>query len=147
MKTKHLTSIDQQETLSVAIKGCLHSLKEHWVYDAVQLLNDCAIALERIREFVTKLEEHPEWFEGRESEAMKEIAAIASFIKEWESVSQKCVTEALLCPDVIESNLEALMKSVNIPATEKKRMLRRWSAEDLELEPPIVTIARKYWDI
>jgi hypothetical protein len=110
------------------------------------LLNDCAVALERIAQLLTQLERRPEWLDGHETEIMKEISEFVSFIREWNSLAHEHLSETLVCPDEVEFRLETLLKATNMPVREKKRTRRHWSTQDSSLEPPIVAIARRYWD-
>lgn len=145
MKTKRAVAIDTR--ISSAINSVKESLREHWIYDSVQLFSDCAIALERITQLLVQLEKRPEWIKGHETEIMKEVSEFSSFIKKWDSLAHKRLTVDLLCPDEVEFHLEELLKATSMPVPEKKKMRRCWSNKDSDLEPPIVDIARGNWDL
>jgi hypothetical protein len=147
VNTKQTTAINKQQ-LPITIKGAIEALKEHWVFDTVQLLNNCAVALERITRLLTQLERRSDWLNGHEPKIMKEISEFVLFIKEWETLAHERLTDALVCPDEIEFRLESLLKATNMPERKQEKMRRHWSTEDnlSSLEPPIVEIARRYWD-
>jgi hypothetical protein len=139
------SKVSKKESRPVTIKSATDALIQHWVYDALTLLNDCAVALERITQLLIKLEERPEWLEGCEQDAMKEVSEFISFIEEWDSLARKRLTNALVCPDKVEFHLRKILKAINMPTPDKKKILRRW-LRDCQMEPRIVEIARLYWD-
>ena len=125
------------------IKDTIEALREHWVYDAVQLLNDSAVGLHRIEDLLTELHERPEWSKGCEAEIIEQVSDFVSFIKDWEALAHKRLSDSLVCPHEVEYRLDKLLKATKMPLPKKKRLRRRWSADSLE--PLIVTIARRSW--
>ena len=134
----------KKQQLPNTLKEAIEALDEHWVYDAVQLFNNSAVALQRIERLLTRLARKPEWLVGSEPGIMKEISEFVLFIREWDRLARKRIAP-LLCTDEIESCLEDLLKAINMPVREKRRLRRHWSTEDdcSSLEPPIVTSARR----
>jgi hypothetical protein len=145
METSKETARNGQ-LLSRAIKEAREALIEHWVYDAVQLLNDCALGLERATQLLMQLEERPEWIAGNEQKITKELSKLISFTKDWEALAHDRLTDALVCPDEVEFRLEALLEASGMPAHGRDKLRRRWSEQDSNMEPPIVDIARRHWD-
>ncbi|WP_271518465.1 hypothetical protein [Bradyrhizobium sp. CCBAU 53380] len=145
MKTSKATARNTG-LLSRTIKEALEALTEHWIYDAVQLLNDCAVGLERATQLLSQLQTRPEWLAGNEQKVMKEISQLVLFIKDWEALAHERLTDALVCPDEVEFRLEALLKASSMPARDKKKIRGRWSEGDTNMEPPIVDIARRHWN-
>lgn len=144
MNTQQTKTTNKTE-LAKSIREAIEGLKEHWVYDAVQLLNDSAVALQRIEQLLKRLQREPEWLAGREPKLMKEVSELVLFIKEWDSLAHERLTESLVCPDEVESRLRSLLRATNVPIRVRKKMRRRWSTEDSLslLEPAIVDIARR----
>lgn len=131
-----------------AIKGDIEALKEHWIYDAVQLPNDGAVAIQRIGQPLERLERTPDWLNGHEAKVLKESCELTLFIKEWESSAHKHLGASVVYPDEVKFRLENPLKVINMPPHKKETLQHRWSREDSlsSFEPSLVAAALRSWD-
>jgi hypothetical protein len=130
IKKQAVKSIKGQQ-LQKRINQAIKSLDEHWVYDAVALFSDCAVAITRISRLLNQLKTRPNKAIGREREILKEVGECVQFIREWKSVANEHFIAPLACPDEVEFRLQSLREAANLSARERARMRRRETTEDM----------------
>ena len=94
--------------LRKTIRDLTQALEGHWVYDAVQLFNDCAVALNRMHSVLDDLEARADRLADREQDISNELEKLRRFFGKWD-IEAGLHLDSLVCPNEVEFRLEELL--------------------------------------
>jgi hypothetical protein len=99
-----------EKSPSKAIDQAIHGLKGHWVHDVAVLFADCSKAVCKLEEILHQLKQQSGKSSRKNAKLGPNIRELVMFLKRWEALGDKKLSEQLVCPDEVEFHLECIRK-------------------------------------
>jgi hypothetical protein len=93
-----------------AIDQAINRLEGHWVHDVAELFADCSEAVSKLEAVLRQLKQQSGESVKKNAELGPKIRELAIFLKRWEALADKQLTEQIVCPHEVEFHLESIKK-------------------------------------
>lgn len=119
-----------QADIAASIDEVLAQLREHWVFDVVELLSDCAVATHRISELLSEIKRKPNQVVDRRAfnSALKQFSEYEQY---WGKLAKQARGERFARPDVLEWHLSQL-RDAALSSRRRATLKKRDSQEDFD---------------